>query len=43
VHRKFDKYPNSIDFNDLKNQLSLLLMEEQSRRNQQEIKVPAAD
>ena len=35
--------PSSVEFNDLKKELSLLVMEEQSRHNQQEIKIPAAD
>lgn len=35
--------PSSTEFNDLKKELSLLVMEEQSRHNQEEIKVPTAD
>ena len=35
--------PSSTEFNDLKKELSLLVMEEQSRHNQEEIKAPAAD
>jgi NitT/TauT family transport system ATP-binding protein len=35
--------PSSVEFNDLKKELALLVMEEQSRHNQNEIKVPAAD
>ncbi len=35
--------PSSVEFNDLKKELSLLVMEEQSRHNQQETKLPVAD
>jgi NitT/TauT family transport system ATP-binding protein len=35
--------PSSVEFNNLKKELSLLVMEEQSRHNQQEIKLPAGD
>jgi NitT/TauT family transport system ATP-binding protein len=35
--------PSSVEFNNLKKELSLLVMEEQSRHNQQEIKIPAGD
>ena len=35
--------PSSAEFNDLKKELSLLVMEEQSRHNQEEIKAPTAD
>ena len=35
--------PSSIEFNELKKELSLLVMEEQSRHNQQEIKLSTAD
>jgi NitT/TauT family transport system ATP-binding protein len=35
--------PSSVEFNNLKKELSLLVMEEQSRHNQHEIKLPAAD
>ncbi len=35
--------PSSAEFNDLKKELSLLVMEEQSRHHQEEIKTPAAD
>ncbi len=35
--------PSSVGFNDLKKELSLLVMEEQSRHYQQEIKVTTAD
>jgi NitT/TauT family transport system ATP-binding protein len=35
--------PSSVEFNDLKKELSLLVMEEQSRHNQQEIKISTAD
>ena len=35
--------PSSVVFNDLKKELSQLVMEEQSRHNQQEIKLPAGD
>jgi len=35
--------PSSIEFNELKKELSLLVMEEQSRSNQAEIKAPTAD
>jgi NitT/TauT family transport system ATP-binding protein len=35
--------PSSVEFNELKKELSLLVMEEQSRHNQHEIKLPAAD
>ena len=35
--------PSSAEFNELKKELSLLVMEEQSRHNQEEIKAPTAD
>jgi len=35
--------PSSAAFNELKKELSLLVMEEQTRHNQQEIKLPAGD
>jgi NitT/TauT family transport system ATP-binding protein len=35
--------PSSVEFNELKKELSLLVMEEQSRHNQHEIKLPVAD
>ena len=35
--------PSSVEFNDLKKELALLVMEEQTRHNQQEIRMPAAD
>jgi NitT/TauT family transport system ATP-binding protein len=35
--------PSSVEFNELKKELSLLVMEEQQRHNQEEIKTPAAD
>ena len=35
--------PSSAEFNELKKALSLLVMEEQSRHNQEEIKAPTAD
>ena len=35
--------PSSVEFNNLKKELALLVMEEQTRHNQNEIKVPAAD
>jgi NitT/TauT family transport system ATP-binding protein len=35
--------PSSVEFNDLKKELSLLVMEEQSRHNQEQIKAPTAD
>jgi NitT/TauT family transport system ATP-binding protein len=35
--------PSSVEFNNLKKELSLLVMEEQSRHNQHETKLPAAD
>lgn len=35
--------PSSAEFNNLKKELALLVMEEQTRHNQHEIKVPAAD
>ena len=35
--------PSSIEFNDLKKELSLLVMEEQSRHNQEQIKAPTGD
>jgi NitT/TauT family transport system ATP-binding protein len=35
--------PSSAEFNDLKKELGLLVMEEQSRHNQEEIKAPIAD
>jgi NitT/TauT family transport system ATP-binding protein len=35
--------PSSIEFNDLKKELSLLVMEEQSRSNQESSKAPTAD
>jgi NitT/TauT family transport system ATP-binding protein len=35
--------PSSAEFNDLKKELGLLVMEEQSRHNQEEIKAPTAD
>jgi NitT/TauT family transport system ATP-binding protein len=35
--------PSSIEFNELKKELSILVMEEQSRSNQESIKAPAAD
>lgn len=35
--------PSSTAFNELKKELSLLVMEEQTRHNQQEIKLPAGD
>lgn len=35
--------PSSAEFNDLKKELSLLVMEEQSRQVQDQIKMPAAD
>jgi NitT/TauT family transport system ATP-binding protein len=35
--------PSSAEFNDLKKELALLVMEEQSRHNQEEIKVPITD
>ncbi len=35
--------PSSIEFNELKKELSLLVMEEQSRHNQEQIKISTAD
>lgn len=35
--------PSSAEFNDLKKELGMLVMEEQSRHNQEEIKAPVAD
>lgn len=35
--------PSAAEFNELKKELSLLVMEEQSRHNQEEIKAPTAD
>jgi NitT/TauT family transport system ATP-binding protein len=35
--------PSSAGFNGLKKELGLLVMEEQSRHNQKEIKAPIAD
>ena len=35
--------PSSVEFNELKKELSLSVMEEQSRSNQESIKAPAAD
>jgi NitT/TauT family transport system ATP-binding protein len=35
--------PSSVEFNNLKKELALLVMEEQTRHNQNEIKVPTAD
>ncbi len=35
--------PSSVEFNELKKELSLLVMEEQSRSNQEQIRNPTGD
>jgi NitT/TauT family transport system ATP-binding protein len=43
VNMPHPRDPSSAEFNDLKKELGLLVMEEQSRHNQEEIKAPIAD
>jgi len=43
VNMPHSRDPSSAEFNDLKKELGLLVMEEQSRHNQEEIKAPVAD
>src|SRR5665811_1742892 len=43
VNMPHPRDPSSAEFNDLKKELGLLVMEEQSRHNQEEIKAPTAD
>ena len=43
VNMPHPRDPSSAGFNDLKKELGLLVMEEQSRHNQEEIKAPTAD
>jgi NitT/TauT family transport system ATP-binding protein len=43
VNMPHPRDPSSAEFNDLKKELGLLVMEEQSRHNREEIKAPIAD